>query len=202
MALDPLSARGVRNWRALHVSHRVSIHEALRFGQRALELHADFAVALYALGLTYCRMGQFDRASDAFERLLTSSNRAPFFVGWGAIAHALAGRRRETLTLAEDLAARHPSEYVHPVTPVLIGIALGDRHQTEDAVRAFIHQNGSGFQIGHVVPFLEEWRFKPGFVELLRRLHLEPESAERNSTSGPGRSDFDRLQRGQFVCRY
>ena len=128
--------------------------------------------------MTYCRKGQFDRASDAFERLLTSSNRAPFFVGWGAIAHALAGRRRETLTLAEDLAARHPSEYVHPVTPVLIGIALGDRHQTEDALRAFIHQNGSGFQIGHVVPFLEEWRFKPGFVELLRRLHLEPESAE------------------------
>jgi hypothetical protein len=32
---------------------------------------------------------------------------------------------------------RHPNEYVHPVTPILLGMALGDREQTEEALRAY-----------------------------------------------------------------
>jgi hypothetical protein len=74
------------------------------------------------------------------------------------------------------MAARHPGEYVHPVTPVLIGIAVGDRDQTEDALRAYIEEGGSGFRIGHVVPFLDKWGLEPRFDDLLRRLHLVPES--------------------------
>jgi len=89
--------------------------EALRFGERALELHSDFTVALWALGMTYCQTGQFDKATAAFQRLMSLSNRAAFFVGWAALAHALAGRPGEARGLAEEIAVRSSQEYVHPI---------------------------------------------------------------------------------------
>ena len=146
--------------------------EALRFSERALELHSNFAVGLYALGLTYCATARFDDACDAFERLPSSSSRAAYFVGWAALAHSLAGRRTDALALAAEIARRHSSEYVHPLTAVLTGIALGDRGATADALRAYIDKNGPGFQVGHIAPFLGRWAVDPTFVGLLEQLHL------------------------------
>lgn len=153
--------------------------EALCYGERALELHAGFAVGLYALGLTYCRTGQFDEACDVFERLLSWSNRGTYFAGWGALAHALAGRRADALALAAAVAQKHSSEYVHPLTPVLLGIALGDRAAAADALRAYVGRNGPGFQVGHIVPFLGSWADDGLFRDLLSRLQLEPGVGER-----------------------
>ena len=178
MALEPLSP-AVYGTGALCMFTSGQYADAVSFGLRALELHANFTVGLYALGLTHCRMGQFDEACDTFERLLSSSNRATYFVGWGALAHALAGRRADALALAADLARKHPNEYVHPLTAVLVGIALGDQAATADALRAYIGKNGPGFQVGHIVPFLGSWAGDPLFSELLQRLHLQPTSTER-----------------------
>jgi TolB-like protein/tetratricopeptide (TPR) repeat protein len=178
VALDPLSP-AVYGTGALCMFTAGQHPEALCFGQRALELHSDFAVGLYALGLTYCRIGQFDEACDAFERLLSQSNRATYFVGWGALAHALAGRRADAVALAAVVARKHSNEYVHPLTPVLLGIALGDRAATADALRGYIGKNGPGFQVGHIVPFLGSWVKEGLFKDLLYRLHLEPISTER-----------------------
>jgi adenylate cyclase len=178
VALDPLSP-AVYGTGALCMFTAGQYPEALSFGRRALELHSDFAVGLYALGLTYCQTGQFDEACDAFERLLSWSNRATYFVGWGALAHALAGRRSDALALAADVGRKHSSEYVHPLTPVLLGIAIRDRAATADALRAYIEKNGPGFQVGHIVPFLGSWVEEGLFSDLLHRLHLEPIAVER-----------------------
>ena len=180
VALDPLSP-AVYGTGALCMFTSGQYPEALRLGQRALELHSDFVVALYALGLTYCRTGQSDEACDAFERLLSSSNRATYFVGWAAMAHALAGRRTDALALGADLARKHSSEYVHPLTEVLIAIALGERAATADALRAYIGNNGPGFQVSHIVPFLGSWSDEPLFRDLFQRLHLEPRPQSENS---------------------
>jgi tetratricopeptide (TPR) repeat protein len=177
VALDPLSP-AVHGTGALCMFTAGQYAGALCFGRRSLELHSDFAVGLYALGLTCCRTGQFDEACDAFERLLAWSHRATYFVGWGALAHALAGRRADALALAADVARKHSGEYVHPLTPVQLGIALSDRAATADALRAYIDKNGPGFQVGHIVPFLGSWINEGLFKDLLYRLHLEPISTE------------------------
>ncbi len=177
VALDPLSP-AVHGTGALCMFTAGQYAEALCLGRRALELHSDFAVGLYAVGLTCCRTGQFDEACDAFERLSAWSNRATYFVGWGALAHALAGRRADALALAADVARKYSGEYVHPLTPVQLGIALGDRAATADALRAYIGKNGPGFQVGHIVPFLGSWINEGPFKDLLYRLHLEPIATE------------------------
>jgi TolB-like protein/Flp pilus assembly protein TadD len=173
VANEPLSP-AVHGTGALCMFTAGRYEDAVRFGRRALELHSDFAVGLYALGLTYCRIGQFDDACDAFERLLASSNRATYFVGWKALAHALAGRRADALALAAAVVRKPAGVYVHPLTPILLGIALGDQAATANALRAYIAKDGPGFQVGHIVPFLGSWVGDAEFRGLLQRLHLEP----------------------------
>jgi TolB-like protein/DNA-binding winged helix-turn-helix (wHTH) protein len=174
VTLDPLSpAAYATGALCLFVSGRYD--ESLHFAERALALHPRFAVALYALGLTCCRTGRHAESCDAFERLLEASHRAPYFVGWDALAHARSGRRSEALALASDLAARHPHEYVHPITPVLMGLASGDRQATAHALAAYVDRQAPGFQMCHVVPFLDDWRDEAPFGELLRRLHFAAE---------------------------
>jgi serine/threonine protein kinase/tetratricopeptide (TPR) repeat protein len=171
LALDALSphvhANGALSMYLLHRSD-----EALRLGQRALELQPDFALALWAVGVTCCRTGKFDEAAEAFARLMSLSNRAPFFVAWAAFAHALAGRRNDALALTEEIAARTATGYVHPLAPVLIGIGLRDRDKTQNALTAYIDHRGLGFLVEYVVPYLEPWIAEPQFADLLQRLHL------------------------------
>src|SRR5262249_23942752 len=133
-------------------------------GKRAIELHSNFAVGLYALGLTYCRTRQFDRACDAFDRLLVLSDRSTYFVAWSALVHGLAGERNKALKLSAGVGSKHSSECIHPLTSVLIGMALRDRAATANALRGYTMKNGSGFQVAHILPFLRDWRFEPAFV--------------------------------------
>lgn len=172
VTLDPLSP-AVYGTGALCMFTSGQYAEAVRYGTRALELHPNFAVGLYALGLTHCRLQQFERACDAFERLLTLSNRATYFLGWKALAHGLAGQVDEAIALAGEIAGRHPGEYTHPLTHVLVARARADRGAAASAVRAYIAAGGAGFQMGHIVPFFGDWRSDPDFLELFEQLCLE-----------------------------
>jgi TolB-like protein/Tfp pilus assembly protein PilF len=172
-AVDPLSP-AVYGTGALCMFTSLQYGEAERFGKRALELYPNFAVALYALGLTYCRTKRFDRACDAFERLLSLSNGAPYFQAWAAMAHASAGNRNTALALATEMANKHPSQSIHPLTHVLIGIALNDPGAAADALGAYTAQDGSGFQLGHILPFFTRRMLNSDMLRQLKRMHLEP----------------------------
>ena len=171
IALDPLSP-SVYGTAALCMFTLGKHDEALQFGQRALELQSDFVVGLYALGLTYCRTGELDRGRDAFDRLLALSNRAPYFLGWAAVARSLDGRVAEVQALAAEIENRSPSEEVQPVARLLIAIARADRHETLRALERCVAFNGPSFQLVHASPFLGSWADEPLFAALLERLHL------------------------------
>ena len=171
VALDPLSP-AVHGTAALCMFTSGQYSEAIHFGEQALKLSPGFAVALYALGLTYCQTREFDQAGEAFDRLLSLSERAPYFLGWRAVACRLAGRPKEALSLAAEIAVRQTTEYVHPLAPVLAGIGVGDQFATANALNGYVAANGTGFQVGHIVPFLGAWKFEPPIHAALGRLHL------------------------------
>lgn len=177
VSLDPLSP-AVHGTASLCMFNLRRYSEALDFGERALKLHPDFAVALYALGLTYCRTREFDKACDVFDRLLSLSERAPYFLGWRALACGLAGRLHDASTLAAEIAARQTSGYVHPLARVVAGIGLGDPVATVDALATYVAEKGAGFQVGHIIPFLGRWMHHPPLRATLCRLHLN-EAATR-----------------------
>ncbi len=171
MALEPLSP-AVYGTAALTMFTLGQYDEARRFGERALELQSNFVVGLYALGLTYCRTGEFDRGHDAFERLLALSNRASFFLGWAALAHALGGRDAERRSLSAEIEDRHPSEYVQPVVRLLAAMAAADRDAALRALEHCVASRGPTFQLVHVSPFLGHWAAESTFAVLLDRLHV------------------------------
>jgi TolB-like protein/Tfp pilus assembly protein PilF len=172
LVLDPLSP-AVHGTAALCMFTSRQYSEAVDFGERALKLHPGFAVALYALGLTYCRTREFDKACEAFDQLLSVSERTPYFVAWRALACGLAGRPRDASALAAEIATRQATEYVHPLAQVLAGIGIGDPGTTANALKAYIAAKGAGFQVGHIVPFLGDWALEPPFLAALDRLHLK-----------------------------
>jgi TolB-like protein/DNA-binding SARP family transcriptional activator len=171
IALDPLSP-SVYGTAALCMFTLGKHQEALQFGQRALELQSDFVVGLYALGLTYCRTGELDKGRDAFDRLLALSSRAPYFLGWAAVAHSLDNRAAEARALTAEIENRRPSEEVQPVARLLIAIARADRHETLRALERCIAFEGPSFQLVHASPFLGSWADDPSFAALLERRHL------------------------------
>jgi serine/threonine-protein kinase len=173
VALDPLSP-AVHGTAALCMFTSGQYSEAVHFGEQALKLHPGFAVALYALGLTYCKTREFEQACDAFDQLLALSERAPYFLGWRALACRLAGRPNDVLQLAAEIAARQTTEYVHPLAGVLAGIGGCDRVATAKALNVYIAAKGAGFQVGHIAPFLGDWIFEAPFHAALGRLHLPP----------------------------
>ena len=109
MALDPLSP-AVYATGALCMFTLGDYAKARQFGERALELQSNFVVGLYALGLTYCRTGEFGKGRNAFNRLVGLSNRAAYFLGWAALAGGLDGRQAEARSLGTEIEDRHPSE--------------------------------------------------------------------------------------------
>ena len=171
IALDPLSP-SVYGTAALCMFTLGEHEEALRFGQRALELQSDFVVGIYALGLTYCRTGELDKGRDAFDRLLALSNRAPYFLGWAAVARSLDNRVEEARVLTAEVEHHCLSEDAQPVARLLIAIARADRHETHRALEGCVAFEGPSFQLVHASPFLGSWADEPSFNALLERLHL------------------------------
>lgn len=177
IALDPLSP-SVYGTAALSMFTLGKHEEALRFAQRALELQSDFVVGLYALGLTYCRTGELDKGRDAFDRLLALSNRAPYFLGWAAVARSLDDRMEEARVLAAEV-EHHCLNGDAPVARLLIAIARADRHEIHRALEGCVAFEGPSFQLVHASPFLGAWADEPSFKVLLERLHLRSRNRNR-----------------------
>jgi TolB-like protein/tetratricopeptide (TPR) repeat protein len=181
IALDPLSP-AVFGTAALCMFTLGEYDAARRYGERALELQANFVVGLYALGLTYCRTGAIDKAHDAFGRLLTLSSRAAYFLGWAALACGLGGRDADVRALGAEIQDRHPSEYVHPVAHLLAAIASTDRNAALRALERCVELRGPSFQLVHATPFLDRWASEPPFATMLAQLHVrmtEPDFGHR-----------------------
>ena len=145
--------------------------EAIRYGERALELHPDFAMALYLTGLSLCQLGRFDLAIERHERLASIGQRHPIFVGLLGYAYSAAGRRRDAMTLVEELNARRANEYVIPSAYLLIWAGLDDRDRLYDALLACVTEGITG-------PAVELWlgphvgalAKEPRFADVFKRL--------------------------------
>ena len=147
--------------------------EALRFAARALELHPEFALALWVTTVSQCRLGQFERAIETAERLVSLSNRAPIFVGLLGHVYASSSRRAEASTSVEELRLRRSSEYVVPTADLLIWIAMGDLEKCHEALTACLEDGVNGAAIVcWFAAFLPTLARDSRFARLLERFQL------------------------------
>ena len=178
--LDPLSpfvhAVGAQ---VMYMARRYE--DAIRLGERALELHPDFALALWSLGITYGRLGLHDRAIELFEKVVSLSARAPFFVGMLGRGLALAGKTADALALLDELRTRGAHEYVPPTARAYIQLGLGHRDDFYTTLGECADQGFTGHGLEGVVgPYLDELAGDRRLDEIFRRLHLVPRTSWRN----------------------
>jgi tetratricopeptide (TPR) repeat protein len=146
---------------------------ALDLAHRALELHSDSALGLYALGLVSSQSGSYDRAIEAYVRLLAITNRASVVLGMLGCAYACAGRISEATLLLNELVDRASRQFVDPLPLALIYVALGDRENLEQQLNHIVEQHGTFANVEQILgvyldPLADERRFQ----DLFTRLHL------------------------------
>jgi DNA-binding winged helix-turn-helix (wHTH) protein len=123
-ALDPISLKAVvGSGFHLYLSqqHEPDVDPLLK----ALELEPEFAVAHWALGLAFDRLGEFERAEAAHRAAVLHSGSSPSMESNLARSLALAGKRAE----ATEIAARLAAGGLAPYRLATIEVALGRKAQ-------------------------------------------------------------------------
>lgn len=174
MEVDPLSpfAHGLASV-TLYIARRYG--EALQMAERAVELHPDFALALYGIGLSCIRLGNDQRAIQTLERVISIAGGIPWYVGMLGMAYAASGRRADANRCLDELADRSKSEYVFPFAAFMIHSVLGDREKVYEQLQALLEDGypGSGVEI-IAGPFLDDFFSDPRCAKLFARLRLVP----------------------------
>jgi tetratricopeptide (TPR) repeat protein len=150
--------------------------DAIQLGERALELHPDFATALLTLALAHSRLGHHDRAIALSEKMVSLSGRAVVFVGLLGFGLAVAGKTSDAHALLDELRTRSAQEYVPRLTRAVIHIGLGQRDDFYADLLVITEQRFfNGLALENVLgPYLDDLAGEPRFTELFRRMHLVP----------------------------
>ncbi len=151
---------------------------SVELARQALEMYPGFAIALYALGLASCQIGDHDGGVEACSRLVEITNRGSIAVGMLGYAYAAAGRTSEAKLLLDELAERGSRQYVDPMCPMLIYSGLKDWDNVADQLEALIQVSGPFANVACLIsPCLEELAAQPRFQRLFHRLRLPVQTA-------------------------
>jgi serine/threonine-protein kinase len=142
--------------------------EAERLGAKAIELQADYLLALWAHGLALSGLGRFDEGIARLERATTLS-RAPIFVGMLGLGLGLAGRHDEARQLIAELDDRaERGEYVAAFARLAIFVGLGDTDGVRESLSAGVAEVTPPFSLRVTSGvFLDRYRSDPEVARLL-----------------------------------
>lgn len=173
-AIDPLSpfAHALGGLALFDARH---YEDAIRYGERALELQPDYALGVWPVVFASLQLGEGGRAVDLLERLIVVTNRAPMYLGMLGMTYAFTSREAEARAVLNELRARKNREYVFPLAALITCVGLRDRDGVRDQLLECIEDGytGAGIEIC-VGPFIDEFGRDPELADALRRLRLVP----------------------------
>ena len=136
-----------------------------------LELEPDSAVAHWALGLAYDRLGRFAEAEASHRRAIDLSGGSLTMESNLARSLALAGRQAEAISLLGDLEARG----LAPYRIATIEAALGRSDRALLALDRGVRERDPWMVWIHVDPMLDAVRGEAAFKEAAERVRATPE---------------------------
>jgi len=153
--------------------------QAIEQCQCTLEMHKEFWLALYFLGLSHECRGEFDQAVSAFQRSAVAAQKNPMTLGGLGHSYARAGKKSEATNLLNELRALSERSYTSPVNLALITLGL---EQYESAFAEL--DRAVNARVGWMVFLQADPRFKcvrtdERFGGILQRVFGSPE--ERRS---------------------
>ena len=170
--LDPLGVSGYSlGWIMYNARH---YDDALRELRSDLAVHPDDAMAHWFLGFVLIDNGQPADAIPELEKTLSLMNRGPGAMGVLIRAYARAGRRPDALRLLAELKKRRESGYVPAGAFINAYLGLEDYDQTFVWMENAYREQSNILQFLKVHPFFDPIRHHPRYVDLTRRVGLEP----------------------------
>jgi adenylate cyclase len=144
--------------------------EAIAAGERALQLDPAFVYGEPLLGALYREMGRFDEAIALYKKAENLSGRPAFGL---AITYARMNRRDEAL--AALTAATANRRYTSGDTIAHVYVALGEHDAVIRELERAAEDRSSSLHLIGIAPEFAPLRGDARFVEILKRIGLEPE---------------------------
>lgn len=143
---------------------------------RALELDANFIIAMYVKGMCRAQQGHLGEAIELLERAATMSGRAPFYVGLLGNFYGRAGQPDQARRILAELTERGLDQYVPPHAFAYVYAGLGDL-DAAFAWQARAFEDGAA-PFNYFSPVIENMHADPRHDADLRRMGWEqrPES--------------------------
>jgi serine/threonine protein kinase len=139
-----------------------------------LEMHSDFWLALYFLGLAYECQGEGDAAIEAFEHAADAAKRNPMVLGGLGHAYSSAGDKYRAMELLNELKNLTETSYTSPVNLAMIAMGLSEIEYTFAELERAVDARSGWLVFLRVDPRFDHLRPDPRFVGLLRRVFGKP----------------------------
>jgi TolB-like protein/Tfp pilus assembly protein PilF len=171
-ALDPVSLSSASNT-TMALYYGGHYDQAIEQSLQVLETDPNFARSYEDLGRSYSEKALWPEAISAFKKAVTCSGHHSGYVASLAHACAMAGRRKEALTLLKQLEKIARERYVSPFAFVLVYAGTGDTDQVFDWLDKAYRERSGALPFVKINPRLASLRSDRRFHLLLQRLRLE-----------------------------
>jgi Flp pilus assembly protein TadD len=167
----------------INVQLGVGLYLARRYEQSAQVLQnivafePSFWPAHFFLGLVSAQQRNDSRAIAEIEAASELSGRHPLSLSGLGYALGLACEREKAIRILEELHARERTEYVAPDHFALVHLALDDENLTLDELEQAVEQRSPYGAWLAVDPRLDALRGDARFQSIVRRLHMNSDSA-------------------------
>lgn len=172
LGLDPMSPNTRQNQLfILYLARRYD--DALAQAKETVELDPTYLAVHYYLGLIYDRLGKYDEAIAAFQKVGSNdSNRGATVLAALGHTYAIAGKRDEALGILKRLEETSSREYVSTYDLALLSLALGDKDRAFALFSKAYEDHSSFLPFIAIDARLDSVRSDPRFNELVRWMNF------------------------------
>jgi serine/threonine protein kinase/Tfp pilus assembly protein PilF len=139
-----------------------------------LDMHKDFWLALYFLGLAYECRGETSESIVAFQHATTAAERNPMVLAGLGHAYAKAGKTSEAMGLLEELRALSRRSYTSPVNLALVALGLGDFDLAFSELDRAVDARAGWLVFLRADPRFDTIQSDSRFATLLHRVFVHP----------------------------
>jgi TolB-like protein/class 3 adenylate cyclase/Flp pilus assembly protein TadD len=173
--LDPVSVMHLSNlgW-VYYMAHQYD--PSIEYLQRSLELEPAHTDGHRGLGEVYVQKGMYDEAIAHMQKYVElTEGRTDYAIGYLGYAYAMAGQGNKALEILETLQERAKRQSVVPYAFAPLYVGLGDYEKAIEALWQDYQQRATPFLLWlNVFPVFDPLHSDPRFVELLRKIGVEP----------------------------
>jgi DNA-binding winged helix-turn-helix (wHTH) protein/TolB-like protein/Flp pilus assembly protein TadD len=150
---------------------------AQRYGEssvwlgKALDLDPSVPFPRALLAVDDALEGKKDEALAEYSKIreVATSGKDPLVSAMAAYACAIAGDRKDALTVLDRLQDSPPTRYVDPYVIAIVYSGLGDDNATLDWLERMFHERSLSVAFFNFDPFVRKFQANPRYQELIRR---------------------------------